>query len=253
MRRVLVVGVGAGNPDHMTVAAIAAVNEADVVFELDRSTTDLTAARAALLERFVTREPGPRTVVVAEPARDRSAADYGAAVQRWRAARAEAWERAITVELGSDGCGAFLVWGDPSLYDSTTAVLDVVLARDRVAFAYEVIPGISSLHALTAAHRIALNRVAGEVLITTGRRLSDGGWPAGVDDVAVMLDGRGAFRAVLDEPVDIYWGAYLGTTEELLVSGPLAEVADEIDRRREAARERNGWVMDCCLLRRRDG
>ncbi len=249
MRRLLVVGVGAGDPEYMTMAAIRALGEAEVVFELDRATTDLTDAREALLTRYAP-EKSPRVVLVAEPRRDRSAADYPGAVEAWRSARAAAWEAAITDQLGPDGCGAFLVWGDPSLYDSTIAVLDEVAARGRIACAYEVIPGVSSLHALTARHRIALNRVGGEVLITTGRRLADHGLPETVTDAVVMLDAGCAFRHVADQALDIYWGAYLGTQDEILLSGPLAEVADEIERIRAQARERKGWIMDCYLLRR---
>lgn len=251
MRHVVAIGVGAGDPEHMTVAAIRALNDVDVIFELERATTDLTAARDALVRRFVERFPPPRLVRVREPARDRAASAYTQAVNDWRAGRAEAWEAAITSQLTAGQSGAFLVWGDPSLYDSTIAVLDQVLARGRVSFEYTVIPGISSIQALTAAHRIPLNRVAGAVQITTGRLLASNGWPEGATDVVVMLDGRGAYRSALTEPVDIYWGAYLGTPDELLVAGPLAEVAGEIDRLREAARERNGWIMDTYLLRSR--
>jgi precorrin-6A synthase len=250
VRRLLVVGVGAGDPEYMTMAAISALDEADVVFELDRATTDLTHAREALVARYAPQRP-PRIIRVTEPRRDRSAADYAGAVEVWRSARAAAWEKAIEDELGPDGCGAFLVWGDPSLYDSTIAVLDEVSTRGRVAFSYEVIPGVSSLHALTARHGIALNRVGGEVLITTGRRLADHGLPDAVTDAVVMLDAGCAFRHVADKPLEIYWGAYLGTQDEILLSGPLADVADEIERTRAEARERKGWIMDCYLLRRR--
>ncbi len=222
-----------------------------MLFEIERGTEDLTRARAEICRRYLEPTRDPRVVRVAEPARDRTAPAYAAAVEDWRAQRARAWERAISHELSEDGCGAFLVWGDPSLYDSTISVLDQVLEQGRVEFAYEVIPGVSSLHALTARYGIALNRVGGAVLVTTGRRLAEHGLPDGVDDVVVMLDGGCSFRAVIDEPLEIYWGAYLGTQDEILVSGPLAAVADEIERQRAQARARKGWVMDCYLLRRR--
>jgi precorrin-6A synthase len=250
VRRVVVVGVGPGGPDQVTVEALRALESADVLFELRRGTDELTAARREICRRHLTR--APRIAALDEPRRDRDSERYRDAVDTWRARRADVWERAIERELGPDGCGAFLVWGDPSLYDSTIAVLDDVRARGRVAFHRAVIPGVSSLHALTASHGIALNRVAGAVLITTGRRLRDHGWPSGeVGDVVVMLDSGGAFRAVIGEPLHIYWGAYLGTEDEILVSGPLADVADEIERVRAAARARKGWVMDCYLLRSR--
>lgn len=158
------------------------------------------------------------------------------------------YERLIAEELGEEETGAFLVWGDPSLYDSTLGILEEVLERDAVAFEYDVVPGISSVSALVARHRTGLNRIARPVQITTGRRLAEG-FPAGVDDVVVMLDAQQTFRQYAREDVDIYWGAYIGTPDEILVSGPLAEAAPRIERLRAEARERKGWIMDTYLLR----
>ena len=251
MRRLLVIGIGAGDPEHVTVQAVRALNEVDVLFVVDKGeeTEDLVTLRREICERFI-EDPSYRIVELPDPPRDRGAAAYAAAVDDWRGRRAELWGAALRDELPADAVGAFLVWGDPSLYDSTLDVIERILASGQVAFAYEVIPGISSLHALTARHRIALNRVGGAVQVTTGRRLAEGGWPEGVDDVVVMLDARCAFRSVDPEGVEIFWGAYLGTADELLVAGPLAEVAEEIERVRAAARERKGWIMDTYLLRR---
>ena len=219
---------------------------------IDKSATDLVAARRAILERFVG-GGGYRVVEIPDPPRDRTAAAYGAAVDDWRARRAEVWERALRDELRPGGVGAFLVWGDPSLYDSTLDVLERVLARGAVAFDYEVIAGISSVQALTARHRIALNRVGGAVQITTGRRLARDGWPDGVDDLVVMLDADCSFRHLAADGIEIFWGAYLGTPDELLVAGALAQVGDEIVRVRARAREEKGWIMDTYLLRRSTG
>jgi precorrin-6A synthase len=249
VRRVLVIGIGAGDPSQITVEAIEALNSAVVLFEIERGATDLTLARQEICRRYLRQGRAPRIVTVAEPVRDRCAPAYGAAVEEWRTERARVWEVAIG-ELADDACGGFLVWGDPSLYDSTIAALDEIVQRGTVAFTYDVIPGVSSMHALTARHRISLNRVGGSVLVTTGRRLAERGLPDGVDDVDVMLDGGCSFRHVIDEPLDIYWGAYLGTQDEILVSGPLSTVAGEIERVRGEARERKGWIMDCYLLRR---
>ena len=51
------------------------------------------------------------------------------------------------------------MWGDPSLYDSTLRIIERIIARGRVVFEYEVIPGISSIQALVGReliHSIAL-------------------------------------------------------------------------------------------------
>lgn len=253
MRKLLVIGIGAGDPEHLTVQAIGALNRTDVFFVIEKGPADeLVRMRHALCERYVEAGRRYRIVPVADPVRDRGAPAYREAVDDWRARRAELWEQAIAAELGERDCGAFLVWGDPALYDSTLAVLDEILARGLVAFEHEVIPGISSVQALAARHRVALNRVGGAIQITTGRRLAQG-LPEGVDDVVVMLDADGAFAGLADEDLDIYWGAYLGTADEILVAGDAREVGDEILRLRREARERKGWVMDTYLLRRRAG
>ncbi|MEJ7796926.1 MAG: precorrin-6A synthase (deacetylating) [Solirubrobacteraceae bacterium] len=252
MRRVSVIGIGAGDPDDVTVAAIKALNAADVFFVIDKPgpREDLARLRREIIERYVTRT-SQRTVGVADPERDRRASAYAEAVEDWRRRRADVWEALIRDELADDETGAFLVWGDPALYDSTIAVLDRIAARRTVAFEFAVIPGISSVAALTARHRIALNRVGEAVQITTGRRLAQG-LPTDGADVVVMLDADCAFRTLADRDLDVYWGAYIGTDDEILVSGRLADVADEIVRVRGEARERKGWIMDTYLLRRPD-
>ncbi|MFE2279888.1 precorrin-6A synthase (deacetylating) [Streptomyces sp. NPDC059454] len=253
MREIHVIGIGAGDPDQLTLQAVKALRNTDVFFILDKgeAKADLTRLRRDMLDAHI---PGGayRVVEARDPERDRKAGGpaYSPAVGDWRSARADIYERMISEELGEDQTGAFLVWGDPSLYDSTIGILEEILERGRVAFGYDVVPGISSVSALVARHRTGLNRVARPVQITTGRRLAEG-FPEGVDDVVVMLDAQQAFRAYADQDVDIYWGAYIGTPDEILVSGPLAEAAPRIERLRAEARERKGWIMDTYLLRRR--
>jgi precorrin-6A synthase len=246
MRRLLVIGIGAGDPEHVTMQAIKALNQVDVFFVVEKpgARADLVDLRRQILDRYV-EQPTYRTVDIPDPERDRQADAYTEAVEDWRRRRAEQWERSIDAELAEGETGAFLVWGDPSLYDSTLAVLE----RIDADLALEVIPGISSVQALTARHRIPLNRVGGAVQITTGRRLGKG-LPEGVDDVVVMLDADCAFAQVDEPGLRIYWGAYVGTDDELLVEGELPDVADEIERARTEARERKGWIMDTYLLRR---
>ena len=251
MRRLLIIGIGAGDPEQVTVQAIRALNEVDVFFvvEKDEDTRYLTNLRREICERYIER-PAYRTVGLRDPERDRAAAAYGAAVEAWRGERAKLYAEAIARELAPGECGAFMVWGDPALYDSTLAIAEEILVRDPDAFTYEVVPGISSVQALAARHRIALNRIGRPIHITTGRRLSEGLHDE-AGDVVVMLDAGCAFRRFADEPMDIYWGAYVGTQDEILIAGPVAEVMDEIERVRAEARERKGWIMDTYLLRRR--
>jgi precorrin-6A synthase len=251
MRTVSVIGIGAGNPEHITVQAVNALNAVDVVFLMDKgdAARELTELRRAICERYITRS-SYRIVTTADPDRDRGAAAYEPAVDDWRTRRAAIYERLIAGELGAQDHGAFLAWGDPAIYDSTVHILDEVLARGAVTFELRVIPGISSVQALAAQHKTSLTRTGRPVHITTGRLLARG-FPANADDVVVMLDSGGAFAAA-DGDLEIFWGAYLGSEDEILISGRLAEVGPEITAARAAARDRHGWIMDTYLLRRPD-
>ena len=252
MRRLLIIGIGAGDPDYVTMQAVKAMQQASVFFVVDKGAEkdSLVALRREILARYVP-TGGYRIVEIEEPARDRTAVQYRAAVESWRQERAVRYEAAILASLPEDGCGAILVWGDPSLYDSTLAIIEDVAGRGNLQLEIAVIPGISSVQALVARHRVTLNRVGEAIQVTTGRRLR-AGLPTEAENVVVMLDAECSFRRVADPSLTIYWGAYIGTMDEILVSGQLPEVMDEIERVRTEARERHGWIMDTYLLRRTD-
>ncbi len=245
-KKIRVIGIGTGDPEHLTLQAVRALADVAVVFVLDKraETADLIEARKRVCAAHI---PKPyRLVVVDDPPRDRNPADYAGTVEAWHAARAERLEAAIGENLGAGGIGAFLVWGDPALYDSTLRILDRILSRGRVAFERAVIPGLSSVQVLAARHGVPLNTIGGAVTITTGRRLA-AGWPAGADSVVVMLDADPTFSG-LDPDLTIHWGAYLGGADEILVAGRLGTVGAEIRRLRAEARSRHGWIMDIYLL-----
>jgi len=248
MRKLSIIGIGAGNPDHITIQAIKALGSVDVIFLIGKGNDkeDLAQLRKDICARYITKPY--RIVEAQDPERDRAPANYEAAVTDWHVLRAAIYERMIREELSDGQHGAFLVWGDPSLYDSTLRIVDQVAAMKTVMFELDVIPGITSVQALAARHKIALNRIGGPIHITTGRLLANG-MPA--DDVVVMLDGDCAFKNVKDAGVDIYWGAYVGTADEILISGTLRERGPEIEKIRSDARARHGWIMDTYLLRKR--
>jgi precorrin-6A synthase len=258
VRELLLIGMGPGHPDQVTVQAVRALNRADVFFRIDKGDgkSGLNAARDEILRRHVS-GAGYRVADIPEPARDRSGTldgdGYRGAVGDWHAARAELIAAAIEAELGDDGVGAFLVWGDPSVYDSMLRIVDQVLALGTVDFRYTVIPGVTSVQALAAAHRIPLNRVGEPIHITPARRLAElrePGLPDGLDSAVVMLD-RGFTAAGFAEPgLSVYWGAYLSTADEVLISGPLSAVADEITATRARLRTEHGWIMDTYLVQR---
>lgn len=245
------IGMGTGNPDHITRQGIAALQAADLVL-LPRKGEE-KAALVAVREMICTELlPGPRPRLAWFDIPARAAAEtavaYRAAVEAWHDAIAEVWYATLCQHLPEGGRVAMLVWGDPSLYDSTLRIAQR-LSR-RVSLTTTVIPGITALQALTAAHAIPLTEINAPVLITTGRALRTRGWPHDADTVAVLLDGEASFQHLLPERLTIWWGAYLGMPQQLLRHGPLSAVGSEIVALRAEARARHGWIMDTYLLRR---
>ncbi|PSR67912.1 precorrin-6A synthase (deacetylating) [Nocardia sp. MDA0666] len=250
MRMLYVIGIGAGDPRQVTVQAVEAIRQVDTFFVIGKGETkrELTEVRSAILAGHAA--PEHRVVSIADPPRERTvegAADYREVVEDWHRRRAELLAEAFDA---TEGVGGILVWGDPSLYDSTLRMVQRVLDAGT-RFEYTVIPGVTSAQALAAAHRIVLHEIGEPVHITTGRRLRTEGVAAD-GSTLVMLDGECSFTQVPGDDLHIWWGAYLGMPDETLIEGPLRAVEDRIVRRRNELREAKGWVMDIYLLRRAD-
>ncbi len=247
METLLLIGIGTGNPDHLTLQAIKALNSADLILipQKGPAKEDLAELRREICDAALTR-PVP-VEAFDMPVRDASA-DYRHGVDAWHDAIAAAWSAAVARHPGASRV-ALLVWGDPSLYDSTLRIAGRLAPRPVI----EVVPGITSIQALAAAHAIPLNRIGAPFTVTTGRRLRDQGWPEGADTLVVMLDGGCAFRTLEPAGVEIWWGAQVGLPSEVTLAGPLDETGPRIVAAREACRAAHGWVMDIYILRRAPG
>ena len=236
------IGIGTGHPGHVTLEGRDALRDATTVLipRKGAGKEDLAHLRHAILNAA---GATARVIEFDMPVRDDSL-PYQDRVARWHDEIAARWQFAL--EDAPDGPVALLVWGDPGLYDSTLRIA----ARLSPAPRLRVIPGITALQALTAAHAIPFNTVNGAVVVTTGRKLRDHGWPAGAETVVVMLDGECSFRTLDPEGLAIWWGAFLGMPEQVLHAGPLRAAEPEIIALRAEERARHGWIMDTYLLRK---
>jgi precorrin-6A synthase len=239
------IGIGTGNPDHLTLQAIKALNAADLVMipRKGDSKADLAELRRTICADVLT-NPATTIAEFDLPQRDAQNPDYLAGVNDWHDAIAAVWMQTIAAHPAAQDV-ALLVWGDPSLYDSTLRIA----ARLTVPVDVRVVPGITSIQALTAAHAIPLNDLGAAVTITTGRQLAEG-WPAGADTLVIMLDGNCTFQTLDPADISIWWGAYVGMQEQIILSGPLADIGAQILQTRAAARAAHGWIMDIYILRR---
>ncbi|WP_121061792.1 precorrin-6A synthase (deacetylating) [Chachezhania antarctica] len=245
MIQLSLIGIGTGNPDHVTMEAKKALREAALILVPRKGPAkdDLAHLRHRILE-----DAGATAKVAGfdYPTRD-PALPYLTRVRRWHDEIAARWRATIEAAGTPEGPIALLVWGDPSLYDSTLRIAARLEPEPQI----RVIPGITALQALTAAHAIPFNTLGGPVTVTTGRRLTETGWPKDVDTTVVMLDADCSFQTLTAPDLDIWWGAYLGMEEQVLRHGPLPDIAPDIVETRARARAAHGWIMDTYLLRRR--
>lgn len=248
MMTLSLIGIGCGDPGQLTRAAVQAINAADLVLIPRKGTakSDLADLRRTICADVLTNDK-TRIAEFDLPVRDAGEVDYRKGVDDWHDAVAATWSQTIADHLDGEGKVALLIWGDPSLYDSSLRIARRLDPLPKI----EVVPGITSIQALCAAHALPLNDIGEPFLVTTGRRLREGGWPVGVDTVVVMLDGGTAFQSLDPAGLLIWWGAYLGMPDQIIMSGALADVGSRIVASRQAARERRGWIMDSYILKRR--
>ncbi|QMU58675.1 MAG: precorrin-6A synthase (deacetylating) [Boseongicola sp.] len=244
MAKLSLIGIASGNPDHLTGQARRAIQDAELILVPSKGPqkSDLADLRLQIVDAL---RPGEDVVALFNMPKRRDGIPYLEAVDLWHDEIANIWAGKIADHEGVNHV-ALLVWGDPSLYDSTLRIASRISPAPEI----EVVPGLTSLQLLTAVHAIPLNDLGKPVMITTGRQLTENGWPEDTDCVAVMLDGDRAFRNFADQDVEIWWGAYLGMPNEILKSGVLKNVSAEINETRTRAREQHGWIMDIYLMRR---
>ena len=245
MYELSLIGIGTGNPDHVTFQGAKAIREADLILipRKGENKADLAGLREEIIAQ-VTDTP-PRIAYFDIPER-RAEDGYLRGVDEWHDAIALRWQEAMEADPETRNV-ALLIWGDPSLYDSSLRIAARLTPQPQK----RVIPGITALQALTAAHGIPVNDIGAPYVVTTGRRLREQGWPETATKMAVMLDGECSFQSLEMKDYDIWWGAFVGMKEELLIHGQLSEVAQEILETRARARAEHGWIMDIYLLKRR--
>lgn len=237
------IGIGTGSPGHLTAEGAQALKEAAVILvpHKGEDKTDLADIRHRMIAASGTTA---QVISFDYPVRD-PAQPYLDRVDSWHDEIARRWQAALA-DATVSGPVAVLVWGDPSLYDSTIRIAARLVPQPSV----RVVPGISAIQALTAAHMLPLNTINGAVVITTGRRLRDAGWPDGAETVVVMLDGACSFQHLPTDGLTIWWGAFLGMEEQILDHGRVQDVTKRIISTRAVARQQHGWIMDIYILRK---
>ncbi|MDO4910564.1 MAG: precorrin-6A synthase (deacetylating) [Corynebacterium sp.] len=243
MTHVSIIGIGTGNPEHLSLQGVKALGSAQAIISMDKAARGLTGANILedVREQIIS-EHAPadiRKISIPDPKRDATNPNYEEAVAQWHNER----RQRIAAAIEPFEHVAYLAWGDPSLYDSALRIFEKI-----PGVTISIIPGITAIQALCAAHTIPLNRLGAPITITTGRKLRERTTPLTTDTV-VMLDGEDSWLSPAAADCDIYWGAYVAMDQEVLLHGSVADIGQDIAQRKAALREEHGWIMDIYLLR----
>ncbi|PLP58866.1 precorrin-6A synthase (deacetylating) [Mesorhizobium loti] len=251
-RKVLIVAIGAGNPDFVTVQAVNGRGHVTLFFILDRGpgegldkstgkgpdrrSMDPERLRAEIVELYVRNRPF-RTASFKAP-------------QRGDGETAGGFQHAGLYYEAADAseCGAFLVWSGFSLNETVGRILQRLRSSGDFELDYEVIPGNSGIQVLTTAHKVTLCNVGRSILTATGRTIA-GGFPNNADTIVFMQPAVPAPDTVIGQN-DVHWTLYAGMPDDTLVSGRLREIADGLEQVRNEALQGRGWIVEPLLRKK---
>ncbi len=122
------IGIGTGNLDHVTLAAVRALNSADLILlpRKGEAKSDLIDLRRLLCERLLEAPVTTKIVEFDLPSRDSRndhlSYNYLGAVDDWHAAIASVWAQLMDEHLPNGGRVGMLVWGDPRFTTAACAL-----------------------------------------------------------------------------------------------------------------------------------
>ena len=243
LKKLYLIGIGPGDPKYLTFEALELIERLEVFLIPEKigKKKELTQKRLEILN-FVKKGKPYQCIYLPFPERPRGL-NYQEKVKEWRKEKAKILKETL-MKLEEEEAG-FLVWGDPTLYDGHIEIVHHV--TEETGLSFEVIPGISSFQVLGAKFKISLTELATPLTFHTPRTLRK---LKSLDHpVLVFLDNYETFSLFKKEPLEIYWGAYVGQKSEKFISGKLSEVCEKIKTIRKKLKDEKGYLMEIYLLK----
>lgn len=242
IEKIYLIGMGPGDIKYLTLEAIEVIRKLKL-FLIPAKTGKkevLSLKRKEIIAQIKNKEDF-YFLEIPFPERKKTGA-YEEEVRRWRESKAQVLKEVLQRETEKEA--GFLVWGDPSLYDGHIEIFKKL--QKELNFSLEVIPGISAFQILSAKHQISLTEIAGTLTFTTPRGLKR---LKSIDHhVVVFLDNYESYKNFAFSGLKIYWGANLGSSEEVLLAGNLREVLSKLITLRRNLRKEKGFIMETYLL-----
>ena len=142
-RKILIIGIGAGNPEYVTIQAVNALNQVSVFFIPNKGIEKegLARLRREICERFIA-NASYRMVNFDTPTREASKPSYGEGVKEWHANIESIYERLLVEELGKGSAALFSSGAIPAFMTAPFAFSKDFARKASFRPRIWVIPGI---------------------------------------------------------------------------------------------------------------
>lgn len=242
IEKIYLIGMGPGDIKYLTLEAAETIRKLNLfLIPAKAGKKESLALKRKEIIAQIKSTKNFRILEVSFPERKKTGI-YEEEVKKWRFQKGQILKEVLQKETEKEV--GFLVWGDPSLYDGHIEIFKEV--QKDLNFELEIIPGISAFQILSAKHQISLTEIAGTLTFTTPRGLKK---LKSLDHhVVVFLDNYESYKNLNFSQLQIYWGAYLGTSEEVILSGNLKEVLPKLINLRRKLRKEKGFIMETYLL-----
>jgi precorrin-2/cobalt-factor-2 C20-methyltransferase len=159
----IVVGLGPGDPELVTIKGMRAIEQADVIF-VPRSKDDADSVALRIAEPWLTARQ--QVIPVTTP----MTRDEDKLKAAWQGVAAEIAQQLLTGQ--GERCGAYLILGDPLIYGTFTYIAEILRAQ-YPAIKVEFIPGITSFSAGAARLQTPLSMTSDRIAIVPASRETD--------------------------------------------------------------------------------
>lgn len=158
MLKIFLVGMGTGNTEHITMEGIKILKKSDLILlpKKNSKKEELFDIRKKICMSIIKNKSLIKEYKI--PERLKSSSYYNS-VSIWHKKISQNIMEIISEFEKKNLNLTFLIWGDSSLYDSTLRMI----SKMNINYELKIIPGVSSIQALTSAHLISLNEIGESV------------------------------------------------------------------------------------------
>lgn len=243
LEKIYLIGIGPGDPKYLTLEAKELIERLSLFLIPKKvgSKKDLTLARLSILEKIKGKK-NYEIIFLPFPEREKGV-NYKEKVREWRQKKAEILKEALLAAKAKEA--GFLIWGDPTIYDGHIEIFQEI--EKDLPIKWEVIPGLSAFQVLASKCKCSLTELSTPLSFHTPRTLRL--LKEITHPIVVFLDNYETYKKFKEHPLELIWGAFVGSNDEIIMRGKLKEIAESHSLMRKNLKNKKGYLMEIYILK----